>query len=282
MTELQQINVYLVSDSSGETVLRVANAVLSQFNDLQANKFMWPMVRTKAHIDTLVTSMKIMPGVIIYTIVDDIVEQHLLDACAKNDLHAISVIGNIIDDLSNLFNLQSLKKKPGIQHTVLDKNYHARIAAMDYTLAHDDGQKQDDIYNADIIIIGVSRTSKSPTSLYLAQRGFKTANIPFIAGVGVNIDFAKIQQTLVVGLTINAEKLKGIRENRLNSLTSKKEYVNNYTDLTAIKEEIIDARKFFAKHDIAVMDVGNRAIEETSAEIINLYYTKFGITARTI
>jgi hypothetical protein len=157
-----------------------------------------------------------------------------------------------------------------------------RIAALDYTLAHDDGQKQNDVDKADIVIIGVSRTSKSPTSLYLAQRGFKTSNIPFIKGIGVDLDCSKLKQSLVVGLTINAEKLKSIRETRLNSLTMEREYVNNYTDLIAIKEEIIEARQFFERNDITVIDVSNRAIEETAAEIINLYHTKFGITARTI
>jgi regulator of PEP synthase PpsR (kinase-PPPase family) len=282
MRKQKQINVYLVSDSSGETVIRVANAVLAQFNGLHVNKFMWPMVRTETHIDTLVASMKVMPGVIIYTIVDDNIERYLLDACEKHSLNAISVLGGIIDYLGNLFSIHTVKKKPGLQHKVSDKSYNMRIAALDYTLAHDDGQKQNDVDKADIVIIGVSRTSKSPTSLYLAQRGFKTSNIPFIKGIGVDLDCSKLKQSLVVGLTINAEKLKSIRETRLNSLTMEREYVNNYTDLIAIKEEIIEARQFFERNDITVIDVSNRAIEETAAEIINLYHTKFGITARTI
>lgn len=282
MEKYNKINVYLASDSSGETALHVANAVLSQFHDLHVNKFMWPMMRTKTQMDNLVNIMKIKPGILLYTIVDHEIEQYLLEECDKNNLPAISLLTHVIDTISTLFNFQKLRNKPGVQHKVHDEHYLTRIAAIDYTLAHDDGQKLRDAYGADIILLGVSRTSKSPTSLYLAQRGFKTSNIPLIGGVNIHLDFKKLDKTLVVGLTINAEKLKNIRSSRLTNLTTKAHHVNNYTDLDTIRAEIIEARKFFENHNIPVIDVSNKAVEETAAEIINMYYAKFDIMAHMV
>ncbi len=282
MVKYNKISVYLASDSSGETALHVANAALAQFHDLHVSKFMWPMMRTQTQMDHLVEIMKVKPGILLYTIVDHEIEEYLLAECDKNNIPAISLLGHVIETISILYNFYNLRNKPGEQHKVHDEHYLARIAAIDYTLAHDDGQKLQGSYGADIILLGVSRTSKSPTSFYLAQRGFKACNIPLISGVAVDLDFAKLEKTLVVGLTINSEKLKGIRSSRLSSLTTKIQHVNNYTDLETIKAEIIEARKFFELNNIPVIDVSNKAVEETAAEIINLYYSKFNLDTHKI
>ncbi|MDF3047651.1 MAG: phosphoenolpyruvate synthase regulatory protein [Candidatus Midichloriaceae bacterium] len=268
-------NVYLASDASGTTVLNVADAVLAQFHNLQAKKFMWPMIRSHAQVDHLMSVMREKPGILLYTMVDEDMENYLLESCGKHGLTAISVLGHVLDGIRDLFKLENSLKKPGLQHRVYDEHYVNKITAIDYTLAHDDGQNPDNIYTADILLLGVSRTSKSPTSLYLAQRGYKTANIPIIKGIKAPIDFSKFQSTLIVGLTVSPEKLKSIRDNRLNSLlkpgTKSDTGIDNYTDISFIREEVIEARRFFDEHSIPVIDVTNKAIEETSGEIINMY-----------
>jgi regulator of PEP synthase PpsR (kinase-PPPase family) len=267
--------VYLASDASGTTVLNVADAVLAQFHNLQAKKFMWPMIRSHAQVDHLMSVMREKPGILLYTMVDEDMENYLLESCGKHGLTAISVLGHVLDGIRDLFKLENSLKKPGLQHRVYDEHYVNKITAIDYTLAHDDGQNPDNIYTADILLLGVSRTSKSPTSLYLAQRGYKTANIPIIKGIKAPIDFSKFQSTLIVGLTVSPEKLKSIRDNRLNSLlkpgTKSDTGIDNYTDISFIREEVIEARRFFDEHSIPVIDVTNKAIEETSGEIINMY-----------
>jgi regulator of PEP synthase PpsR (kinase-PPPase family) len=285
MTESKKINVYLASDSSGATVLNVADAVLAQFYGLQAKKFVWPMIRSHAQIDHLMNAMMASPGVLLYTMVDEDMENYLLESCGKYGLTAISVLGNVLESISDFLNLESFLKKPGLQHRLHDENYINKIAAIEYTLAHDDGRNQNYIYTADILLLGVSRTSKSPTSLYLAQRGYKTANIPIIKGINTPIDFSKFQSTLIVGLTVSPEKLKNIRDNRLNYLikpsTKPDSHVNNYTDISFIRDEVVEARRFFDEHSIPVIDVTNKAIEETSGEIINLYNTKIPAYTKT-
>lgn len=282
MQDFEKINIYLLSDSSGETVLYTASAVLAQFESVYINKFMWPMVRTKAQVDSLVKVINVMHGIIMYTLVDPEIEEYLLKLCKEHKIPAISVLGNLIDEMGMYLKSKRKKSVPGIQHKILGEDYNERIEAIDYTISHDDGQMQKDLTKADIIIVGVSRTSKSPTSLYLAQRGFKTANIPFIGGVAVDLDFSKLGKTLVVGLTVAAERLKMIRDNRLSSLAAEPNRLNNYTEIVSIREELIEARKFFQTHGIPVIDVTGKAIEETSAEIINLYYEKFGISSHKI
>jgi [pyruvate, water dikinase]-phosphate phosphotransferase / [pyruvate, water dikinase] kinase len=277
--EFEKVNIYLLSDSSGETVLYTASAVLAQFEGIYINKFMWPMVRTKAQIDSLIKVINVMHGVIMYTLVDPEIEKYLKEVCQLQGIPVVSVLGGLIEEMSQHIKGKRKRSVPGLQHKILDEDYNDRIAAIDYTISHDDGQMQKDLTKADIIIIGASRTSKSPTSLYLAQRGFKTANVPFIGGVKLDIDIPQLQNKLIVGLTIAAERLKMIRDNRLSSLSAEPKKVNNYTEISSIREELIEARKFFQENNIPVIDVTGRAIEETSAEIINLYYEKFGISS---
>lgn len=271
----KKLNVYLVSDSSGETVLHVANAVLSQFENININKFMWPMVRTEAQIENLGGILKKMPGVVYYTLVDEKTEYMLATKCSELNIPCISVIRDVINKTSKLLDIPILRRLPGSKHHVISEEYEEKIKAMDFTLAHDDGQLIETVHEAQILLIGVSRTSKSPTSLYLAQRGFKTANIPFVKGIGIKIDVNSLKNTLVVGLTITPERLKTIRANRLNHLGDFSKSTE-YTDIMNIKEEVIEAMRYFKENNIQVLDVTGRAIEETSAEILNIFYTRYG------
>lgn len=274
----KKANIYLVSDSSGETVLYVVNAVLAQLEHLNINKFMWPMVRSKEQVDLLFERLKVMPGIIYYTIVSEELESYIIEKSRSVNIPAIPAINQLVKTTSDLLGIPITRKIPGRQHHILDDEYVARIKAIEYTANHDDGQKMDDLSDAQIIIIGVSRSSKSPTSLYLGQRGFKTANIPFIKDIGITTDLSKCIDSLIIGFTISPERLRVIRENRLSSLGNKAKVGNEYTDLNAIKEEVLQARKFFHNHNISVIDITGKAIEETAGEIITLYFTKFGYT----
>lgn len=271
----KKLNVYLVSDSSGETVLHVANAVLAQFENIYINKFMWPMVRTEAQIENLGEILKKMPGVVYYTLVDEKTEYLLASKCSELNIPCISVIRDVVNKTSKLLDVPVQRRLPGSKHHVISEEYEEKIKAMDFTLAHDDGQLIDTAHEAQILLIGVSRTSKSPTSLYLAQRGFKTANIPFVKGIGIRINMEAMTNTLVVGLSISPERLRTIRTNRLNHLGEFSKSTE-YTDIMNIKEEVIEAMRYYKENNIQVLDVTGRAIEETSAEILNMYYTRFG------
>lgn len=271
----KKLCVYLVSDSSGETVLHVVNAVLSQFNDVNVNKFMWPMVRTQKQIDALAKALEIMPGIVYYTLVNEEIEVALIEVCAAREIPYISVIRDIVQKTSKVLDMEISRKTPGAQHHILNEEYNARIKAMEFTLVHDDGQSLNTVHGADILLIGVSRTSKSPTSLFLAQRGFKTANIPYVPQIGIGVEVEKLEKTLVVGLTISPERLKMIRSTRLLHLGNENSS-GEYADLQSIKHEVIDALKYFKAHNIEVIDVTGRAIEETSADIMNMYNLKFG------
>lgn len=276
MAQSKKINVYLVSDSSGETVLHICGAVLTKFKNVNINKFMWPMVRAKEQVDNLCKILEKMPGIVYYTLANSEIESYLLEKCAALNISVISVINNVVEQTSKLLNLEIDEDSTGAKYKVLDKEYNKRIEAMNFTLAHDDGQMLSNIHEAQIAIIGVSRTSKSPTSLYLAQRGFKVANIPFVKGIGISLDVNFLKETLLVGLTISPERLRVIRTNRLNSLASDHEAINSYTDIALIKEEVVEACKLFKSLNIKVIDVTGKAIEETASEIISLYYEQFG------
>lgn len=274
----KKANIYLVSDSSGETVLYVVNAVLAQLEHLNVNKFMWPMVRSKEQVDSLLERVKLRPGIIYYTIASEELDEYITRRSRDFNLSAVPVINQLVKTTSDLLCIPITRKIAGRQHHMLDDEYAERIKAIEYTASHDDGQKMDDLSEAQIVIIGVSRSSKSPTSLYLGQRGFRTANIPFIKDIGVTTDLSKCKETLIIGFTIAPERLRVIRENRLSSLGNKTKVGNEYTDLNAIKEEVLQARKFFHQNNIQVIDITGKAIEETAGEIMTLYFAKFGYT----
>jgi regulator of PEP synthase PpsR (kinase-PPPase family) len=230
-------------------------------------------VRTKKQIDELSEELKKKPGIVIYTLINRELREYLKLKCTKMDVKYISAIASIVDEISAYCGVKATKTTPDKEsHT--DAAYLKKIEAINFTVHHDDGQQSKDFNESDILITGVSRTSKSPTSFYLAQRGYKVANWPIINNVAY--DFSKFNSPLIVGLTISIDRLMQIRHCRLVS-KDVLHYNNEYTDALSIKNELNYANKVFSNNNIPVIDVTSKAIEEISAEIINLYFTKKGV-----
>ena len=263
---IKKINLHLVSDSTGETLSAVARAVLSQFEGVESNDFIWPLVRTKSQVEKIKDSIKKNPGIVLYTILEDEITEDLKKFCYELQLPCIPVLSRIITEFSNYLGM-NISQVIGRQH-ILDEQYFSRVEAVNYTLTHDDGQSTWDLYDADIVVIGVSRTSKSPTSVYLSLRGYKTANIPFVSLETFPQNIHDLKSPLIVGLTINPEKLIQIRQNRLLMLGQELE--TDYIDLDKVKSEISESRKLFAKLTCPVIDVTKKSVEETAAKIIQI------------
>ena len=261
-----RLHLHLVSDSTGETLESIAKAGLARFEGVEAIKHFWPMVRSEGHLDRVIEEIARRPGLIIYTLVDGGVRERLEQRCASLGLPLVSPLDPTIGALSELLG-QVATRRPGRQH-VMDKAYFQRVDAINYTMVHDDGAGQDDWEDADIVLAGVSRTSKTPTSIYLANRGYKTANIPLVPQSPPPAALFGLGRPLVVGLTTAPERLVMIRRNRLLSLGQSPD--TEYVDLARIEAEVAFARRLFADHDVPVIDVTRRSIEETAAAIINL------------
>ncbi|MEY2883245.1 MAG: hypothetical protein RL490_969 [Pseudomonadota bacterium] len=261
-----RLHLHLVSDSTGETLEMIAKAGLARFEGVAAIKHFWPMVRSEGHLDRVIEEIARKPGLIIYTLVDGGVRERLEQRCASLGLLLVSPLDPTIGALSELLG-QVATRRPGRQH-VMDSAYFRRVDAINYTMVHDDGAGHDDWEDADIVLAGVSRTSKTPTSIYLANRGYKTANIPIVPQSPPPPVLFHLKQPLVVGLTTAPDRLVMIRRNRLLSLGQAPD--TDYVELTAIESEIAYARRLFADNDIPVIDVTRRSIEETAAAIINL------------
>ena len=264
------INLHLISDSTGETLSSVSRAALAQFEGVESNDFIWPLIRTKNQIEKVKESIKENPGIVLYTILEDNLIQDLKNHCFKLKVPCIPVLSQIVNEFSNYLGMD-INHKIGRQH-ILDQEYFSRVEAINYTINHDDGQSSWDLYDADIIILGVSRTSKSPTSVYLSCRGFKTANISFADIKTIPENLYDLKNPLIVGLTINPEKLVQIRQTRLNLIGKTGDI--NYIDLEEVKKEISESRKLFAKLNCPVIDVTKRSVEETAAKIIQLCQEK--------
>ncbi len=266
----KKINLHLISDSTGETLSSVTRAVLSQFEGVDSNEFIWPLIRTKPQMEKVVESIVKDPGIVMYTILQDELIESLRKQCYEIKVPCIPVLSHIIGEFSNYLGMH-ISNTIGRQH-LLDNEYFSRVDAISYALTHDDGQSSWDLYDADIVLIGVSRTSKSPTSVYLSCRGYKTANVPFVSLDTIPQTIYDLKKPLVVGLTINPEKLVQIRQSRLSSLGH--EVQTEYIDIEAIRREISESRKVFAKINCPIIDVTKRSVEETAAKIIQLLQEK--------
>jgi regulator of PEP synthase PpsR (kinase-PPPase family) len=264
------INLHLISDSTGETLSSVARAVLSQFEGVESSDFIWPLIRTKPQLDRVMESISQNPGIVMYTILHDELIDELRRKCYEIKVPCIPVLSHIIGEFSSYLGM-TISSTIGRQH-LLDNQYFSRVDAISYTINHDDGQATWDLYEADIVIVGVSRTSKSPTSVYLSCRGFKTANVPFVSLETIPESLYEIKKPLIVGLTINPEKLVQIRQTRLASIGQ--ETGTDYIDVESVKNEIAESRKLFAKLGCPVLDVTKRSVEETAAKIIQLLQEK--------
>ena len=265
----EKYNVYLVSDSTGETLDRIFLSLKSQFANFEYDKKEFAFVRTEQQIDKIIKECTEQDSsLILYTIVETKLAKYISNQSEKNNVPCFGILGNLILSFSKLLNQKAIHK-PSAQH-VLDDDYYKRMEAIQFTMSHDDGKKVDDIDSADVILLGVSRTSKTPTSIYLANKGFKTANIPLVNQKSIPDILKKEPQSFcVIGLTTEAERLVDIRKNRMNSLKETKS--QDYTDLEKIKKEVQDAKELFKKYSWPSIDVTRKSVEETAASIIKIH-----------
>ena len=267
---MTRLHLHLVSDSTGETLESVAKAGLARFEGVEAIKHFWPMVRSEGHLDRVFEEIGKRPGLVLYTLVAGAVRERLEHRCIAMGLPMVSALDPTIDALSQLLG-QAATIRPGRQHA-MDAAYFRRIDAINYTMAHDDGLGQDDWPHADIILAGVSRSSKTPTAIYLANRGYKTANMPVVPQSPPPPALFALRGPLVVGLTTSPERLVQIRRNRLLTLGQTAD--TDYVELDRVAAEVAFARRLFADHDVPVIDVTRRSIEESAAAIINLFQAR--------
>ena len=267
MTNTYQI--YLISDSTGETLERIFLALKAQFLNIQYKVHSYSFTRTENQIlKILEDSEKNKNSIILYTIVDNNLAKYLANVSENKKIPCFGVLGNLILNFSKILN-QRASHEPSGQH-ILNEEYYDRIEAIQFTMNHDDGNLINEIDKSDIILVGVSRTSKTPTSIYLANKGFKTSNIPLVNENSLPETLKKNpQMSCVVGLSTEPERLADLRKNRMNSLRETENI--KYTDLENIKKEVLDAKKTFQKYKWPLIDVTRKSVEETAASIIKIH-----------
>ncbi|MEL0020868.1 MAG: pyruvate, water dikinase regulatory protein [Rickettsiales bacterium] len=266
---MKAFHLHLVSDATGETVHSVARACFVQFDGIEPTEHHWPLVRTKGQIDKILRKIEEHPGIVLFTIVKEDLRTALEIGCSRLHIPCISVLDPVIHALTAFLGLQS-SGKSGRQH-ILDAEYFDRIDAMTYTLNHDDGQSTHDLADADVILVGVSRTSKTPTCIYLANRGLKAANVPVVPDIRLPPEFDTLTDgagPLIVGLTTDPKRLVQVRRNRLRLLDHNAD--TDYVDPETVKDEVATARRLFSERDWPVIDVTRRSIEETAATILQI------------
>jgi len=267
LVHMTLLHLHLLSDSTGETLEMIAKAALAQFDDAEVIRHFWPMVRSLHHLDRIVEDLAANPGLVLYTLVNDETRRRLEERCRKLGLPHVAPLDTVTAALEDRFGVEA-KARPGRQH-MMDDAYFARVDAIQFTIAHDDGIAWEDWEQADIVLAGVSRSSKTPTSIYLANRGFKVANIPLVMESPPPSLLFQLARPMVVGLTTAPRRLVEIRRNRLLSLNQKPETA--YVDEERVEQEVAYARRLFADNGWPVIDVSRRSIEETAAAIIKLY-----------
>jgi regulator of PEP synthase PpsR (kinase-PPPase family) len=260
-------HLHLVSDSTGETLITVARAVVAQYEGVAAIEHVYPLVRSNTQLERVISEIETAPGIVLYTLVEQDLASRLEEVCRATGSPYLSVLEPVHALLSSYLGTHSTAR-PGAQH-MLNAEYFKRIDAMNFTLMHDDGHLPHDLDEADVILVGVSRTSKTPTSVYLANRGLKTANIPLVPGVPPPAILDTAKKALIVGLVATPERIVQIRQNRLLSLNADDD--TSYVDREAVAEELAASRRLFARNGWPVIDVTRRSIEETAAAIIDHY-----------
>jgi len=260
--------VYQVSDSTGETLDRIFLAIKAQFSNFNCKTIHYSFTRTENQIDKIISKSKTEKNIIIlYTIVDNNLSKYMAQQTKKNNIPSFEVLGNLIVDFSKLLK-QRANRKPSGQHT-LDDEYYKRIEAVQFTISHDDGKVITDLDNSDVILVGISRTSKTPTSVYLANRGYKVANIPLIPNKNIPRELIEnSKKTCVIGLVCDAIRLSDVRRNRIQSMHEDRP--GDYTDEKEILNELENSKKLFKKYNWPVIDVTRKSVEETAAAIIKI------------
>ena len=255
-------HIYLISDSTGETVSTVARSIYARFENINFLENKWALIRTEKQIDNIINILKDKKGIVLYTMINTQLENYLIAECQNIKVIAHNVLDDTLNKIKKFYEIQpATKQAPGKQHS-LSQDYFDRIESLQYAISNDDGQGSKDLGKADIIFFGVSRTSKTPTSIYLANKGYKVANIPYVQGQAIN--FSRInKKTLVIGLFASPERLQQIRTSRLQSLKENK--LTNYINIEALKKEITEAKIICSKNKWSTIDVTKKSIEEIAA-----------------
>jgi len=265
------LTLHLVSDSTGETLKAVSSAAAAQFSELRYQQKIYPMVRTVTQLERVFKNIKDEKGVVFCTLVEKEVREKLEQFCKKEKILYLPVMENIVSFLEEYTGFEAINK-PGGQH-ILNDDYFKRIEAINYTLEHDDGQGQLNLENADVIVVGVSRTSKTPTCIYLANQGIKAANYPLVPHVGISEELENVKNTQVVALITSAHTLVEIRRKRSIEL-GLDNLDNDYIDIHKVEEEITTAKRIFANKGWPVIDITRRSVEETASAIMNILSLK--------
>jgi regulator of PEP synthase PpsR (kinase-PPPase family) len=260
-------HLHLVSDSTGETLITVARAVAAQYANVTAVEHVYPLVRSQKQLDRVLTEIEEAPGIVLFTLLEKDLVGRLEAKCQEINSPSLSIIGPVMQ-LFQAYLGASTTGRVGAQHT-LNAEYFKRIDALNYSMMHDDGQHVDGLEDADVVLVGVSRTSKTPTSIYLANRGVRTANVPLVPGIPIPPQLEVLKKPLVVSLHATPERLIQIRQNRLLSLGADSGN-EDYIDRQSVTEEVTFARKLSAKYGWALLEVTRRSIEETAAAIMKL------------
>jgi regulator of PEP synthase PpsR (kinase-PPPase family) len=256
-----------VSDATGETLIAASRAVVAQYEAVCSVEHVYPMVRNVGQLDKAIAAIEAAPGMVLFTLVDPQLAGRLVEACARLAMPCLSVLAPIMNLFESYIG-RAATPRPGAQH-ILNADYFRRIDALNFTMMHDDGQQSESYEAADVLLLGVSRTSKTPTSIYLANRGVKTANLPLVLNTPLPKSIESLRNPLIVGLLSSPERIVQIRQNRLASLNGDPD--SPYVDRRLVADEVAQSRKLFADRGWPTIDVTRRSIEETAAAIIDLH-----------
>ncbi|MCC8398509.1 MAG: kinase/pyrophosphorylase [Rickettsia endosymbiont of Labidopullus appendiculatus] len=267
---MKKLIIHLVSDSSVQTVKHAAHTALLQFTKIESKLYHWSMLRNAELLNEVLRKIKIKPGLVLYTVLDHALRRKLTKFCYDLEIPCISVVGKIVEEISVFLGVETEGNL--VYDYKFDESYFNKIHAIDYTFRHDDGQMINELDEADIILIGPSRTSKTPTSLYLAYNGFKTANVPYIHNYPFLDILGNVTRQFIIGLIIDPARLVEIRETRMHSLQMSDN--TSYTDFKIVKEECMQLKQICERQGWSIIDVSRISIEETASVIMKLYYDR--------
>lgn len=275
-------HLHMVSDSTGETLITVARAVAAQYANVTPIEHVYPLVRSQKQLDRVLSEIEESPGIVLFTLLEEDLVQKLEQKCSDLNIPSLSIIGPVLQLFQAYLGAET-NHRVGAQH-VLNAEYFKRIDALNYTMFHDDGQHTEGLEEADIVLVGVSRTSKTPTSIYLANRGIRTANVPLVPGIPIPPELETLEKPLVVSLHATPERLIQVRQNRLLGMNARNEnqsYGEAYVDREQVTDEVLFSRKLAARHNWVQLDVTRRSIEETAAAIMKLHADRLRERGRT-
>jgi [pyruvate, water dikinase]-phosphate phosphotransferase / [pyruvate, water dikinase] kinase len=263
-------HLHMVSDATGETLVTLAKAVRVQYAQVRAIEHLHPLVRSRRELDRVLKDVEAAPGIVLYTLFNRELADALEQSCKQLNVPCVAPLKHVLQVFESYLGMASTPTVGG-QH-VLDADYFRRIEAMNFSMVHDDGHLPDNLNDADIILLGISRTSKTPTSIYLANRGLKTANVPLVPGMALPPQLEQKTKAFVVALVASPERIAQVRQNRV--IEQAHGHLEEYVDRDAIAAEIAQTRQLCARHGWPIIDVTRRSIEETAAAIIRLYHDR--------